>query len=657
MTALGWPGRASRLRPRGRRAAARPRVIPLEARIVPTTFTVNSFTDGVAAHPGNGTALTSDGRITLRSAIMECNAEGGGGVILPAGTYALSILGPNEDGGATGDLDILTPILVQGAGSATTIIHGDGSDRIFDVRTNQDSTIKGLTLTGGVADYGGALRSEGGSRLTLTDLVLHGNSSSASGGAIAGIAPNGPLGQITLTNVLIQNNSASGYGGGIYMDGQTVVVSGATIAGNSATLGGGGAAIADTQITHFAGAQVAETTISGNVTGGDGGGVLISAGSVSATDTTVTLNHAAQGGGIEADASLSGGNNIVAGNTASTGPDISGFYASQGYNLIGDSSGSTGNMSSTDLIGTAANPIDPRLSPLIVHGGTLPTHVPVPGSPVIGVGQSFNPTDERGVARPTSGADIGAVQLRTFGITTTSGSGQHAAGGTAFGPISVTVTEGGTALPGAIVTFTAPTSGPSGTFAGSAIVSANASGVATAPIFTANFQAGSYSVRAAASATLSTTIPLVNDPALTDSFVLTVSPGPIQVGVPFQLTVTALTPAGFRDDAYSGTVNFSTDSTAAATLPPATTFSPSDGGQKTFTVTLWRPRHAHDHGGRPDRPGGACHGQRHAGHESVSHHGPGDRHRRPAVHDPDCRPGFERQSAAEFRGHGQPHQQ
>jgi hypothetical protein len=52
---------------------------------------------------------------------------------------------------------------------------------------------------------------------------------------------------------------------------------------------------------------------------------------------------------------------------------------------------------------------------------------------------------------------------------------------------------------GATVTFTAPSSGPSGTFAGgqtTATATTNAQGVATAPVFTANSVAGSYTVTA-----------------------------------------------------------------------------------------------------------------------------------------------------------------
>jgi len=52
------------------------------------------------------------------------------------------------------------------------------------------------------------------------------------------------------------------------------------------------------------------------------------------------------------------------------------------------------------------------------------------------------------------------------------------------------------------VTFTAPSSGPSGTFAGnltSVTVLTNAGGVAVAPTFTANGEAGSYVVTASLS--------------------------------------------------------------------------------------------------------------------------------------------------------------
>src|SRR5207248_2483871 len=51
-------------------------------------------------------------------------------------------------------------------------------------------------------------------------------------------------------------------------------------------------------------------------------------------------------------------------------------------------------------------------------------------------------------------------------------------------------------IAGVSVTFTPPGSGASGAFTGSATVTTNSSGVATAPTFTANTTAGSYTVTA-----------------------------------------------------------------------------------------------------------------------------------------------------------------
>ena len=78
-------------------------------------------------------------------------------------------------------------------------------------------------------------------------------------------------------------------------------------------------------------------------------------------------------------------------------------------------------------------------------------------------------------------------------VAVTSGSGQSAAINTAFGAALVaTVTDAGNnPVSGAVVTFTAPSTGASGTFAGGVkTATTNASGVATSAIFTANSVAG-----------------------------------------------------------------------------------------------------------------------------------------------------------------------
>jgi len=105
-------------------------------------------------------------------------------------------------------------------------------------------------------------------------------------------------------------------------------------------------------------------------------------------------------------------------------------------------------------------------------------------------------------------------------IAATSGSGQNTTVGTAFStPLVATVTTGGAPTPGVAVTFTAPASGASGTFASNSTatetVTTNALGVATSSAFTANTTAGADKVTAAAAGA-----------STAANFTLTNTPGP-----------------------------------------------------------------------------------------------------------------------------------
>jgi hypothetical protein len=86
-------------------------------------------------------------------------------------------------------------------------------------------------------------------------------------------------------------------------------------------------------------------------------------------------------------------------------------------------------------------------------------------------------------------------------VEASAGSGQSAAPSTAFPvPLTVRVTDtSGVAVSGATVTFTAPATGASGSFADgsrTAMSTTDLSGAAAAPTFTANATAGSYTVTA-----------------------------------------------------------------------------------------------------------------------------------------------------------------
>ena len=102
----------------------------------------------------------------------------------------------------------------------------------------------------------------------------------------------------------------------------------------------------------------------------------------------------------------------------------------------------------------------------------------------------------------TGNIAISGASLQSANVTASAGTLQSTVASTMFATaLQATVTDAlGNLAAGVAVTFTAPGSGASGTFGGSATatVTTNASGLATAPAFTANGQAGSYTVTATA---------------------------------------------------------------------------------------------------------------------------------------------------------------
>ena len=110
----------------------RPILECLEERVQLSTFRVNTTLDTVAVNLKNG--KDSTGHISLRSAIMAADThKGSNTIVVPAGTFTLTIPGANEDAGATGDLDVKGKVTIKGAGSNKTIVNGNSLDRVFEV--------------------------------------------------------------------------------------------------------------------------------------------------------------------------------------------------------------------------------------------------------------------------------------------------------------------------------------------------------------------------------------------------------------------------------------------------------------------------------------------------------------------------------------------
>ncbi|MGH9144763.1 MAG: CSLREA domain-containing protein, partial [Vicinamibacterales bacterium] len=221
-----------------------------------TTFTVNSTLDAVDATPGDGICATAGAVCTLRAAIQEANALAGADtIVVPAGTYTLTIAGASEDAAATGDLDITTTVTVEGAGANLTTVNGGGLDRVFDVLTGANVTLRGLRIAGGntanngggvqvvaatlvvercavagnVATFGGGIVSSGANTVTITDTEVSGNTATSQGGGINFQSGGTQL----LTNVTISGNGAAGVGGIVSFNAGTIVNS--TIASNTET--------------------------------------------------------------------------------------------------------------------------------------------------------------------------------------------------------------------------------------------------------------------------------------------------------------------------------------------------------------------------------------------------------------------------------------
>jgi adhesin/invasin len=112
-------------------------------------------------------------------------------------------------------------------------------------------------------------------------------------------------------------------------------------------------------------------------------------------------------------------------------------------------------------------------------------------------------------------------------ITVFSGNGQTAAVGTAYGsPLRASVVDAfGNPIPNASVTFTAPASGASVTFAGSSTVATDSSGIAVSPVATANQTAGAFQVTATtAGAPQPATFNLTNAAGAADQLAFTQQP-------------------------------------------------------------------------------------------------------------------------------------
>jgi len=236
------------------------------------TITVDTFADEMAS-----------GGCSLREAIINANnndtsgstdcvsgAAGVDEILLPAGTYTLSLAGRGEDAAATGDLDITdvdttgNSLVITGEvdlnGTPATIIDAGGIDRVFDIFNPGNKgdltqgnpppfdgvtvTLNNLKIINGLANEtlvdpdnvapdnqanGGAVFSWRFNDLTIDNCVFDNNQAVWDGKFDVLLGVDGLPG----TDDDIEERTLSGHGGAVYSRG-AVNISGSTFRNNIA---------------------------------------------------------------------------------------------------------------------------------------------------------------------------------------------------------------------------------------------------------------------------------------------------------------------------------------------------------------------------------------------------------------------------------------
>ena len=354
-----------------------------------------------------------DDNCSLREAIRAANAQSGHDtIIIPPGTYTLSQDGEDwlDDVALVGDLDITDDVTIQGAGAASTIIDGGGIGTfVFGVGIPPalccalSAHIEGVTVRN--AGTAGIFNRQ---VLTIADSVVRDNTYN-------GIV--NWFGELDVSNTTVAGNAFFPAGAGIANTG-TLTLTESTVSDNQAfgVDGAGGGIWNRAPAT----ATITNSTISGNTSTDEGGGVW-NDGKLDLTNVTITDNQAEFGGGIfnagsAGDLTLT--NTIVAGNSATiSAPDCSGSLNSSGRDIIQNLEGCV----VTGVLNLALLGLDPLLGPLGHYSGATDTHVLRSHSPAIDAGSAgaCPAIDQRGVARPLDGdddglsdCDIGAFELQ-----------------------------------------------------------------------------------------------------------------------------------------------------------------------------------------------------------------------------------------------------
>jgi hypothetical protein len=375
---------------------------------------------------GIGTAFALPGVAHADPFVVDVGGDAGDGTCAPASctlrdavddaasdtdpstiTFAASLSGSTITLNGSGPLDASGQLMVTGLGAKNLTISGDDADRVFDAGTGASLTLNDITLTHG--DNGGG---DGGAvygndaDVALSRVVITDSYASSDGGAVA--VDNGSL---TMADSTISGNASGDQAGGVFVanyaaPNQSAAITGSTITGNESPYGAG------VYVASYLGAgygpiltQLDDLTVSGNTAGDFAGGVYLS--------------------GIGVGSRIR--NSIISGNAAASGMKDLGVYPA----AIPASFSLLGSVGSGDVIespvGSNIFATDPGLAPLADNGGPTPTRSLLATSRGLDKGSAFGVAhDQRGAGFPrtvdlsgapngfgSDGTDIGAFEDQT----------------------------------------------------------------------------------------------------------------------------------------------------------------------------------------------------------------------------------------------------
>jgi len=241
-------------------------------------------------------------------------------------------------GEAAGLPSIDSIITVRGNYHTITRAHDAPNFHFFYIEQAGVLTLQNVTLTGGTASFGGAIRNDGGTlrlehcqildnvardgggiindgTLTIIDSLIAFNEAYRGDGG--GISNNGSL--IVENSIILNNRARQMTGGGISNWGEASILN-SVFRNNLAAVGGGLANSLD------ATARIVNSTFSDNTAEWYGGGISSDA-TLTLTKCTLSGNSAQRGGGLDIAGRVLLNKTIIANNTAKTSPNLYSFGA------------------------------------------------------------------------------------------------------------------------------------------------------------------------------------------------------------------------------------------------------------------------------------------------------------------------------------------